>query len=256
MLNGAEEAMCAVAAVFAEKARDQAHIHPVICEPIGCDADFGVKAGASVLRPLLGVTSGGCWPGDSALGLTNHQSTAILFDADTGSAVALVSAVYLTALRSAAAAAIATQALARPDSTSLGIIGCGSQAMFQLDATLLVRPIERVCAWDPCTSRLQDFGRQVVALGLAFEVKDCPRNVAGAAGVLVTLTPSGQALIEHGWMLPVRVSTRWEQTDVASTSSPPRRWPQRRCSWTRRNGLCGSANPNTLSPRVRSSTCR
>ena len=52
---------------------------------------------------MLGLKSGGYWPGNMAKGLTNHQSTVFLFDADSGQLQALVGGNYLTAVRTAAA---------------------------------------------------------------------------------------------------------------------------------------------------------
>ena len=65
----------------------------------------------------------------------------MLFDPETGKASAVVSANHLTGVRTGAAIAIATRYLARPDSSLLAIIGSGVQALYQLKATLAVRPI-------------------------------------------------------------------------------------------------------------------
>ena len=81
----------------------------------------------------LGLKSGGYWPGNEKRGLTNHQSTVILFDADTGQPKAMVGGNYLTAVRTAASVVGLHQAhLAREDAKVLGMIGAGHQAAFQL----------------------------------------------------------------------------------------------------------------------------
>ena len=64
---------------------DHAYNFPVIREAIGhADALYGFKSGFDRESLALGVKSGGFWPGNMAKGLTNHQSTVFLFDADTG----------------------------------------------------------------------------------------------------------------------------------------------------------------------------
>jgi ornithine cyclodeaminase len=69
----------------------------------------------------------------------NHQSTALLFDLDTGVPDALIRATHLTALRTAAASAISIRHLARKDAKYLGILGAGGQAEFQVRAALAER---------------------------------------------------------------------------------------------------------------------
>ena len=120
------------------------------------------------MLPILGLKAGGYWPRNLAKGLTNHQSSTLLFDPETGRASALVSANYLTGVRTGAASAIATKHLSRRNSNVLGIIGTGVQAQYQLQATLAVRPIRTVHAWDPSPENLATFGRVVAGLGLEY----------------------------------------------------------------------------------------
>lgn len=202
-LVGVEDAIEVVEQSFAAMARGQARNYPVVREVLGYqDAVFGVKTGADTARPLLGLKAGGYWPHNAARGLTNHQSATVLFDPETGRAMAVVSANYLTGVRTGAASAIATRHLSRADSTVLGIVGTGVQAVYQLKATLAVRPIRRVRAWDPSADNLQAFGRAVAELGLAYEPQPSPREVVAEADVVVTVTPSQRALVEQGWLRP------------------------------------------------------
>jgi alanine dehydrogenase len=154
-------------------------------------------------RPILGLKAGGYWPGNLSRGLTNHQSSTLLFDPDTGRASALVSANYLTGVRTGRGSAIATKHLARPDAETLGIIGTGGQSTYQLQATLAVRQtIRRVHAWNRSKEKLLAFGRVVEDLGLTFFPETEPETVARAADVLVTVTPSKEPLVEAGWVRP------------------------------------------------------
>lgn len=202
-LVSVEDAIGAVEQTFAAMARNEARNYPVVREVVGYqDAVFGVKTGADVSAPFLGLKAGGYWPHNMSRGLTNHQSATLLFDPETGRASALVSANYLTGVRTGAASAIATKYLARPDAQTLGIIGTGAQSAYQLRATLAVRPIRRVVAWDPSPDNLERFGTIVRELGLGYEPKAEREAVAGAADVLITVTPSQQALVERGWIRP------------------------------------------------------
>ena len=182
-------------------ARGEARNYPVVRERVGYqDAVYGVKTGCDASAPILGLKAGGYWPHNLAKGLTNHQSSTLLFDPETGRASALVSANYLTGVRTGAASAIATRYLSRPDSSVLGIIGTGVQSVYQLRATLAVRPIRKVHAWDPSPENLAAFGRTVAELGLAYAPQTDCRAVVANADILITLTPSQQALVEKSWV--------------------------------------------------------
>lgn len=203
-LVSVEDAIEAVEQSFAAMARGQARNYPVVREPVGCqDAVFGVKTGGDTgAAPLLGLKAGGYWPHNMAQALGNHQSSTLLFDPQTGRASALVSANYLTGVRTGAASAIASKHLARPDASVLGIIGTGVQAQYQLRATMAVRPIRKVLAWNPSAAKLDAFGALVRQLGLEFVASADRQAVAANADILITVTPSKQALVEQSWVRP------------------------------------------------------
>jgi L-lysine cyclodeaminase len=75
-------------------------------------------------------------------------ATTSVYDPETGGLSAIVDATLLTAMRTGAMAAIATDVLATPGPITVGLIGCGTQAVTQLQAMTLVRPVERVLAFD------------------------------------------------------------------------------------------------------------
>ncbi|MDX8477492.1 ornithine cyclodeaminase family protein [Mesorhizobium sp. VK24D] len=198
-----EEALDAVEQTFSAMARGLARNYPVVREVVGhADAVFGVKTGADNSVPFLGLKAGGYWPHNLARGLTNHQSSTLLFDPDTGRASALVSANYLTGIRTGAASAIATKHLSRPDSESLGIIGTGTQSLYQLKATLAVRSIKTVHAWDPSPDNLAAFGKTVAELGIAYRAYRNREDAVRLSDILVTVTPSTKALVESEWVVP------------------------------------------------------
>lgn len=202
-LVSVEDAIGAVEQTFAAMARGEARNFPVVREVVGYQgAVFGVKTGADVSVPFLGLKAGGYWPHNLGKGLTNHQSSTLLFDPETGRASALVSANYLTGVRTGAASAIATKYLSRPDARTLGIIGTGTQSAYQLRATLAVRNIGRVFAWDPSPANLSAFGETVRELGLDYVPRAEREAVVANADIVITVTPSQQALVEKSWVRP------------------------------------------------------
>ncbi|WP_449409406.1 iminosuccinate reductase BhcD [Methylobacterium komagatae] len=198
------EADCftAVEKVFASMARRTAGNFPVVREAIGhADALYGFKSGFDRESLALGLKAGGFWPGNAAKGLTNHQSTVFLFDADTGRCRAVVGGNLLTALRTAAASAISIKHLARKDARVLGMIGAGHQSAFQLRAALAQRPFERVLAWNLHPGM---FGRmEAVARehGVPFEAAELNR-LGAEADVIVTITSSFAPILKASHVKP------------------------------------------------------
>lgn len=93
---------------------------------------------------VLGIKLLGIFGGNPALGKDAHQGVVLLLDPATGEAKAIVNASAITAVRTAAVSAVATDALARADATELTIIGTGVQAQWHVAALTHVRSISRV----------------------------------------------------------------------------------------------------------------
>ncbi|WP_319532615.1 iminosuccinate reductase BhcD [uncultured Cohaesibacter sp.] len=188
----------AVEKVFASMARRRAYNFPVIREAIGhADALYGFKSGFDRDGLALGLKSGGYWPGNEAKGLTNHQSTVILFDADTGRARAVVGGNLLTALRTAAASAVSIKHLAREDAKVLGMIGAGHQSAFQMRAAVEQRDFEKVIGWNYHPEMLSRLEQTATELGLPFEAVDLDR-LGAEADVIISITSSfAPSLMSH-----------------------------------------------------------
>ncbi|MEL6477963.1 MAG: iminosuccinate reductase BhcD [Pseudomonadota bacterium] len=201
-LVGRTEAFDAVEAIFAAMARGDAYNFPVVREAIGhADALYGFKSGFDRAGLVLGVKSGGYWPGNAAKGLTNHQSTVFLFDPDSGQLSALVGGNYLTAARTAASSAVSIAHLAREDARVLGMVGAGHQAGFQLRAAAEQRSFEKVVAWNYHPDMLPNLAKVAEEIGVPFEAVD--REKLGAqADVIITITSSFEAQIMADWIKP------------------------------------------------------
>ncbi|MGA0541849.1 iminosuccinate reductase BhcD [Neotabrizicola sp. VNH66] len=185
-----EDAFRAVEAVFASMARGTARNFPVIREAIGhADALYGFKSGFDRESLALGLKSGGFWPGNAARGLTNHQSSILLFDADTGQIKAVIGGNLLTALRTAAASAVSIRHLARADAEVIGMIGAGHQAPFQLRAALEQRRFRRVLGWNRDASKLAKLAAVAEEFGLPFKAAS-PDRLGAESDVIVTILSS------------------------------------------------------------------
>ncbi len=201
-IMGRADAFTAVENVFAAMAKNTAYNFDVIREAIGHeDALYGFKSGFDRDGMVLGLKSGGYWPGNMAKGLTNHQSTVILFDPDTGKLKSLVGGNYLTAVRTAASSAVSIAHLARKDSKVLGMIGAGHQSTFQLRAAVEQRDFEKVVCWNFHPEQIPNLAAVAAELGLPFE-SVTREELCAQADVIITITSAFDALIEKDWVKP------------------------------------------------------
>ncbi len=180
----------AVEQVFASMSKRSAYNFPVIREAIGhAEALYGFKSGFDRDALNLGLKSGGYWPGNEAKGLTNHQSTVFLFDADTGKCRAVVGGNLLTALRTAAASSVSIAHLAPQDAKVIGMIGAGHQSAFQLRAALEQRGFEKVIGWNYHPEMLSRIETVANEAGLPFESVALDR-LGTEADVIISITSS------------------------------------------------------------------
>lgn len=201
-LIGRAEAFTAIESVFGAMASGDAYNFPVIREAIGYgDALYGFKSGFDKAGLVLGLKSGGYFPGNDAKGLTNHQSTVFLFDADTGQPKAMVGGNYLTAVRTAAASAVSIKHLARKNAKTLGMIGAGFQSAFQMRAALEQREFEKVIGWNlhpEMLSRLNDTANEA---GLPFEAVELDA-LGEQADVIISITSSFDPILKSSQVKP------------------------------------------------------
>lgn len=187
-----DDAFAAVEAAFSAMARGEAYNFPVVREALGEGRQYGFKSGLDRSGGMLGVKAGGYFPGNMARGMINHQSSVFLFDPESGRPVAMVGGNLLTALRTAAAAAISIDRLARKDARVLGMVGAGHQAGFQLRAAARVRKFDKVVAWNLHPEMLPNLGKVAAELGLPFEAVSLAA-LGAQADVIVTITSAPAA---------------------------------------------------------------
>jgi ornithine cyclodeaminase len=189
------QAFDAVEKVFASMASRRAYNFPVIREAIGhADALYGFKSGFDRDSLALGLKSGGYWPGNADKGLTNHQSTVFLFDADTGRCKAVVGGNLLTALRTAAASAVSIKHLAPEAAKVLGMVGAGHQSAFQMRAAIEQRAFEKVIGWNYHPEMLSRLADTAAELGLPFEEATL-EQVGAEADVIISITSSNAPIL-------------------------------------------------------------
>lgn len=137
-------------------------------------------------------------------GLPSLNGLMLAFSAETGLVKAvLLDEGWLTDLRTAAAGAVAADALARPDASTATILGTGTQARLQLRALALVRDLRAATIWGRRPDTAEALAAEMTAaLGIPVRAETDARTACAAGDVIVTTTPSRTPLIEAGWLRP------------------------------------------------------
>jgi len=166
---------------------------------------FHIKAGVlSLARNYFAAKVNANFPDNPGrFGLATIQGMVILCDADNGSPLAILDSADITALRTAAATAVASKHLARPDSRVVTICGCGIQGRAQLAALSRVFPIETVFAYDKSRDNALKFMSDVNAsLNIPITVIDDLTAHVRSSDICVTCTTSQEPLISQDDVCP------------------------------------------------------
>lgn len=132
-----------------------------------------------------------------------HEGVVVLFDGHTGVPICIADAGEITALRTAAASAVATQALARPDAKTLSVLGLGRQAAEHIVAIARVLALDTVRVWGRDLRRAEIFAAEMSALtGLPVAAVASPRAAAEDADILCTVTAAVDPILEGAWIMP------------------------------------------------------
>lgn len=162
---------------------------------------FSLKS--AVTPDLAGVKIGFNWASNKLRGLPPHNSATILLDQDTGAIAAVIEAGVVNAYRTAAADAVATDALARHDARQLAVFGAGHQAGYECLAIARVRAIEmvHVVARDPA-GKGRALVEHLAAHGVPARLAENAEKACACADIIVTATPSKEPLFDARWLQP------------------------------------------------------
>jgi ornithine cyclodeaminase len=135
-------------------------------------------------------------------GLPSHQGLMLLFDDSNGRPLAALDTHALTRLRTAAASAVATRAMARANSGTLAIIGCGDLAAPHIEAICAVRPIRRVVLWSRTRERAEALAQVQAMAGQDISVAATVAEAVAEADIICTLTASPEPILLGAWLSP------------------------------------------------------
>jgi ornithine cyclodeaminase/alanine dehydrogenase-like protein (mu-crystallin family) len=171
--------------------------------PLADGRMLGIMPGALSESAPFGAKLISIYPENFAKGMQSHQGVVILFDPDSGAPVAVVHAGEITAIRTAAASAVATDALARPDTSRLAILGYGEQAVTHARALALVRSLNAITVWGRSPERAGDFARRMGAeLGVAVTAVASAEEAVAEADIVCTVSHASEPILLGRWLRP------------------------------------------------------
>ncbi len=144
------------------------------------------------------------FPGNSERGLPYITGLLILNDAETGLPMSVMDCVWITAMRTGAATAVAAKYLARPQSSVVGVLGCGVQGRSNVEALNVLFPLRRVMAYDVDADAARRYAEEITArFGLEVATVDTPREAVTGCDIVVTAGPilkKPHRTIQAGWL--------------------------------------------------------
>lgn len=144
----------------------------------------------------VGVKLVTVFPRNRERGLASVSALYVLLDGATGHPRALLDGEALTLRRTAAASALASDYLSRPDSECLLVVGTGALAPYMAAAHCAVRPIRKVLVWGRSAERAKALADMLVREGLpAQPLKELAAGLAAADIVTCATTAREPVLL-------------------------------------------------------------
>ena len=169
-------------------------------EPPG---DCHIKAAHIHGEPVFAVKVSSGFYRNPSLGLPSSNGLVMVISAETGAPLALLEdRGLITDVRTALAGVVATT-LGCPDGFgTVGIVGAGIQARFQLEYLHRLKGPLEAQVWSRSTEELEPYVRDLISKGVRVEAREDLQQLCTECDTLVTTTPSTKALIHSDWVSP------------------------------------------------------
>jgi ornithine cyclodeaminase len=164
------------------------------------ESHFFVMPGTISEPRVYGAKLIGLHPSNPAAGRPAAQGFVTLFDGESGSPLALIDGGEITRLRTAAASALATRLLARPEARTHGLFGAGVLAASHLEAIACVRDIETVRVWARDPRKARAFAARWAGAGAAAVEAIADPADAAACDIVSTVTNAHDPVLGGAWL--------------------------------------------------------
>lgn len=193
----------AMAAAMAAASAGSASVPPRVFVPVGESGEALLLMPGSAPGPAVyGAKVISLHPANPDRGRPAIQGFVALFDGETGTPLAIVDGGALTAIRTAAASALATRHLARADACTHGVFGTGALARTHIEAVATVRPCTRVLVWGRHLRKARTLAREEAArTGLKIEACADPAEAA-ACDIVTAVTGAHEPVLRGRWIRP------------------------------------------------------
>ncbi|MCP2339303.1 ornithine cyclodeaminase family protein [Actinomadura rupiterrae] len=161
-----------------------------------------VPASADVPDAGFGIKIVAIKPGNPRLGLPLNAGLVLVFDDRTGRPEALMDGTVITAVRTAAVSAVATDLLARPDADTLAVLGAGVQARSHLEAMAAVRPLTRATVWSRDAAKARAFAASLDGLPFPVSAASSVAAATADAAIICTVTGSAEPVLAEAHVAP------------------------------------------------------
>lgn len=191
---------------FAELAAGNATVPPIMMLPVPeKNGEVDIKSAFIKGLPSMAIKIASGFFQNPDIGLPSQSGQMLVVSAETGFLEGvLLDNGYLTQVRTAAAGAIAAKYLAPDGIDTVGVVGCGVQARYQMEALMLVKPYKKIVMYSiDSEERKQDFIKDMKSR-LDVEVASAASGAEMAAqcGIIVTTTPARKGYFEADWVHP------------------------------------------------------
>jgi len=169
--------------------------------PLADGRMFGVMPGAMGASAPFGAKLISVFPENFAKGIQSHQGLVILFDPENGAPVCVVHAGEITAIRTAAASAVATDALARKNANRMAILGYGEQAATHARAIGKVRKLQSIKIWGRSSERARTLAEQLqTELAIPVSSAGHVQEAVAEADIICTVTSATEPILKGAWV--------------------------------------------------------
>src|SRR5438093_10919091 len=179
---------------------------------------LGMMPGYAKDLGMMGIKVISVFHANKDAGYPSHQGVVMLLDAEHGQPLMIFDASEITAIRTAAASALATALLSRENSKLLAIIGSGEQAQRHIESIRLVRNIEQINLWSRSEKNAFRLAKKISSrYAVPITTTKTAQQAVENADIICTVTSSPQPVVMGDWI------SRGTHINAVGSSTPSSR---------------------------------